>query len=279
MTVSREYIALLQQILTVGYKPRYYYYSGASFTFNYPTGIMIVAKQGEAVVAQSLASISSIVENDGELSVTFQTTFSESFSADELDLYAVIGTTVLYKIAYITGSFQSSTESVLHVEWTIDVTVNNVFNVPAPNGLQTITLPTKGCPNLSGQIIIYPYLVHLIIALTLIPSIAYVVQSQFPNIPLANMVANVPIPPTPQGLNGITAFAYMCNGEIVGCYPVQNGIGIAVITSTSNCSSVSMIVFYQLQNTYIAYMTTPITVQFVTGKTYSYEIGINVTTE
>lgn len=279
MTISREYIALLQQILTVGYKTSYYYYNGASITFNYPTGIMIVAKQGEAVVAQSLASISSIVENDGKLSVTFQTTFSENFSADELDLYAVIGTTILYKIAYITGSFQSSSENMLHVEWTINVSVNNLFNVPAPKGMQTITLPTNGCSNLSGQIIIYPYLVHLIIALTLIPSVSYVVQSQFPNIPLANMVANIPIPGTPQGLNGITMFAYMCNGEIVGCYPVQNSIGIAVITSSSNCSSVDMIVFYQLRNTYIAYMTTKTSVQFVTGKTYSYEIGINVTTE
>jgi len=278
MTISAEYVSLLETLLIDGYQSSYYYYyttQKSAFTFNFPTGIAMVPRENGVPQAMALAKITSIVENGGELSITFDATFTTDFNANEIDLYAVIGSTILYKIATVTGNFQSSTDDNLSVEWTIEIVVNSIFNI----GQSTMTsylLPINDCKSLNGQLLIYPYFVHLIIAYTLIPSTAFTVQSQFPNIPLATMLATVPTPSSPQQLKGITAFIYACNGQPQLCYPVYNGLGTAVITSNINCSSPTMIALYQIGGTYLAYMQLPVSVTFNVGNTYSYEIGINV---
>ena len=278
MTISTEYISLLETLLIDGYQSTYYYYyttQKSAFTFNFPTGIAMIPRENGVPQAIALAKITSIVENGGELSITFDTTFTTDFNANEIDLYGVIGSTILYKIATITGSFQSSTDDNLSVEWTIEIVVNSIFNV----GQSTVTsylLPINDCESLNGQLLVYPYFVHLIIAYTLIPSTAFTVQSQFPNIPLATMLATVPTSSSPQQLKGITAFMYTCNGQPQLCYPVYNGLGTAVITSSINCSSPTMIALYQIGSTYLAYMQLPVSITFNIGNTYSYEIGVNV---
>jgi len=278
MTISAEYKSLLQTLLVNGYKSAYYYYYGyqkSAFIFNFPTGIALIPRQNGVPKAMALAKINSIVENGGELSITFEATFTTDFIANEIDMYAVIGNTILYKIAYVTGNFTSSTDDNLSVEWTIEIVVNSIFNV----GQSTVTsylLPINNCTSLNGQLLVYPYFVHLIIAYTLIPSTPFTVQSQFPNIPLATMLAVVPTPSSPQQLMGITAFVYTCNGQPQLCYPVYNGLGTAVITSNINCSSPTMIVLYQIGSTYLAYMQLQVSVTFNIGNTYSYEIGVSV---
>jgi hypothetical protein len=278
MTISTEYISLLETLLIDGYQSTYYYYyttQKSAFTFNFPTGIAMIPRENGVPQAIALAKITSIVENGGELSITFDATFTTDFNANEIDLYGVIGSTILYKIATVTGSFQSSTDDNLSVEWTIEIVVNSIFNV----GQSTVTsylLPINDCESLNGQLLVYPYFVHLIIAYTLIPSTAFTVQSQFPNIPLATMLATVPTPSSPQQLKGITAFMYTCNGQPQLCYPVYNGLGTAVITSSINCSSPTMIALYQIGSTYLAYMQLPVSITFNIGNTYSYEIGVNV---
>jgi len=282
MTISKEYKSLLQTLLVNGYENIYYYYYGYSstaqkytFVFNFPTGIAMISRQNGVPQAMALAKITSIVENGGELSITFEATFTTNFNADEIDMYAVIGNSVLYKIASVTGIFQSSVDDNLSVEWTIEIIVNSIFNV-GQNTITTYILPINNCKSLNGQLIIYPYFVHLIIAYTLIPSTAFTVQSQFPNIPLATMLANVPTPSSPQQLKGITAFIYTCNGEPQLCYPVYNGLGTAIITSNINCNSPTMIVLYQIGSTYLAYMQLPVSITFNIGNTYNYEIGVSV---
>jgi len=282
MTISAEYKSLLQTLLVNGYESTYYYYYSYSsatqkyaFTFNFPTGIALIPRENGVAQAIALAKITSIVENGGELSITFDATFTTDFNADAIDMYAVIGSTILYRIATVTGSFKSSTDDNLSVEWTIDIVVNSIFNT----GQSTVTsylLPINNCVSLNGQLLVYPYFVHLIIAYTLIPSTAFTVQSQFPNVPLATMLATVPTPSSPQQLKGITAFIYSCNGQPQLCYPVYNSIGTAVITSNINCSSPTMIVLYQIGGTYLAYMQLPVSISFNIGNTYSYEIGISV---
>jgi hypothetical protein len=282
MTISKEYKSLLQTLLVNGYENIYYYYYGYSstaqkytFVFNFPTGIAMISRQNGVPQAMALAKITSIVENGDELSITFEATFTTNFNADEIDMYAVIGNSVLYKIASVTGIFQSSVDDNLSVEWTIEIIVNSIFNV-GQNTITTYILPINNCKSLNGQLIIYPYFVHLIIAYTLIPSTAFTVQSQFPNIPLAIMLANVPTPSSPQQLKGITAFIYTCNGEPQLCYPVYDGLGTAIITSNINCNSPTMIVLYQIGNVYLAYMQLPVSITFNIGNTYNYEIGVNV---
>jgi len=282
MTISKEYKSLLQTLLVNGYENIYYYYYGYSstaqkytFVFNFPTGIAMISRQNGVPQAMALAKITSIVENGGELSITFEATFTTNFNADEIDMYAVIGNSVLYKIASVTGIFQSSVDDNLSVEWTIEIIVNSVFNV-GQNTITTYILPINNCKSLNGQLIIYPYFVHLIIAYTLIPSTAFTVQSQFPNIPLATMLANVPAPSSPQQLKGITAFIYTCNGEPQLCYPVYNGLGTAIITSNIDCNSPTMIVLYQIGDTYLAYMQLPVSITFNIGNTYNYEIGVSI---
>ena len=282
MTISKEYKSLLQTLLVNGYENIYYYYYGYSstaqkytFVFNFPTGIAMISRQNGVPQAMALAKITSIVENGGELSITFEATFTTNFNADEIDMYAVIGNSVLYKIASVTGIFQSSVDDNLSVEWTIEIIVNSVFNV-GQNTITTYILPINNCKSLNGQLIIYPYFVHLIIAYTLIPSTAFTVQSQFPNIPLATMLANVPTPSSPQQLKGITAFIYTCNGEPQLCYPVYNGLGTAIITSNIDCNSPTMIVLYQIGGTYLAYMQLPVSITFNIGNTYNYEIGVSI---
>jgi len=282
MTISKEYKSLLQTLLVNGYENIYYYYYGYSstaqkytFVFNFPTGIAMISRQNGVPQAMALAKITSIVENGGELSITFEATFTTNFNADEIDMYAVIGNSVLYKIASVTGIFQSSVDDNLSVEWTIEIIVNSVFNV-GQNTITTYILPINNCKSLNGQLIIYPYFVHLIIAYTLIPSTAFTVQSQFPNIPLATMLANVPAPSSPQQLKGITAFIYTCNGEPQLCYPVYNGLGTAIITSNIDCNSPTMIVLYQIGSTYLAYMQLPVSITFNIGNTYNYEIGVSI---
>jgi hypothetical protein len=278
MTISAEYTSLLETLLIDGYESTYYYYYAtqkSAFTFNFPTGIAMIPRNNGVPQAIASAKITSIVENGGELSITFDATFTTDFNANEIDLYAVIGSTILYKIATVTGSFQSSTDDNLSVEWTIEIVVNSIFNM----GQSTMTsyfLPLNDCKSLNGQLLVYPYFVHLIIAYTLIPSTAFTVQSQFPNIPLATMLATVPIPSSPQQLKGVTAFIYACNGQPQLCYPVYNGLGTAIITSNINCSSPTMIVLYQIGSTYLAYMQLPVSVTFSVGNAYNYEIGINV---
>jgi len=282
MTISAEYKSLLQTLLVNGYKNIYYYYYTYSsttkkfpFTFNFPTGIAIMPRYHGVPKAMSLATITSIVENGGELSITYQATFATDFTADEIDMYAVIGETIIYKIASITGNFTSSTDDNLVVEWTIDITVSSIFNV-GNNNMLSYFLPMNNCKSLFGQLLIYPYFIHLIIAYTLIPSPAFTVQSQYPNIPLATMLATVPTPTQPQQLQGITAFIYACNCQPQFCYPVYNGLGTAVITANINCSSPTMIVLYQIGSTYLAYMQLQVQVTFSIGNTYTYEIGISV---
>ena len=282
MTISAEYKSLLQTLLVNGYKNIYYYYYTYSsttkkfpFTFNFPTGIAIMPRYHGVPKAMSLATITSIVENGGELSITYQATFATDFTADEIDMYAVIGETIIYKIASITGNFTSSTDDNLVVEWTIDITVSSIFNV-GNNNMLSYFLPMNNCKSLFGQLLIYPYFIHLIIAYTLIPSPAFTVQSQYPNIPLATMLATVPTPTQPQQLQGITAFMYACNCQPQFCYPVYNGLGTAVITANINCSSPTMIVLYQIGSTYLAYMQLQVPVTFNIGNTYTYEIGISV---
>jgi len=278
MTISAEYKSLLQTLLVNGYKSTYYYYYSyqkSAFVFNFPTGIAMIPRQNGVPKAIAFAKVTSIVENGGELSITFEAIFTTNFTADEIDMYAVIGSTILYKIASVTGNFTSSTDDNLSVEWTIDIVVNSIFDV----GQSTITsylLPINNCTSLNGQLLVYPYFVHLIIAYTLIPSTAFTVQSQFPNIPLATMLASVPTPTSPQQLKGITAFIYACNEQPQLCYPVYNGLGTAVITSNINCSSPTMIVLYQIGSTYLAYMQLQVQVTFSIGNTYNYEIGVNV---
>ena len=278
MTISAEYISLLETLLIDGYQSTYYYYyttQKSAFTFNFPTGIAMIPRENGVPQAIALAKITSIVENGGELSITFDTTFTTDFNANEIDLYGVIGSTILYKIATVTGSFQSSTDDNLSVEWTIEIVVNSIFNVGQSN-VTSYLLPINNCQSLNGQLLVYPYFVHLIIAYTLIPSTAFTVQSQFPNIPLATMLATVPTPSSPQQLKGITAFVYTCNGQPQLCYAVYNGLGTAVITSSINCSSPTMIALYQIGSTYLAYMQLPVSITFNIGNTYSYEIGVNV---
>jgi hypothetical protein len=278
MTISAEYISLLETLLIDGYQSTYYYYyttQKSAFTFNFPTGIAMIPRENGVPQAIALAKITSIVENGGELSITFDATFTTDFNANEIDLYGVIGSTILYKIATVTGSFQSSTDDNLSVEWTIEIVVNSIFNVGQSN-VTSYLLPINDCKSLDGQLLVYPYFVHLIIAYTLIPSTTFTVQSQFPNIPLATMLATVPTPSSPQQLKGITAFMYTCNGQPQLCYPVYNGLGTAVITSSINCSSPTMIALYQIGSTYLAYMQLPISITFNIGNTYSYEIGVNV---
>jgi len=278
MTISAEYISLLKTLLIDGYQSTYYYYyttQKSAFTFNFPTGIAMIPRENGVPQAIALAKITSIVENGGELSITFDTTFTTDFNANEIDLYGVIGSTILYKIATVTGSFQSSTDDNLSVEWTIEIVVNSIFNVGQSN-VTSYLLPINNCQSLNGQLLVYPYFVHLIIAYTLIPSTAFTVQSQFPNIPLATMLATVPTPSSPQQLKGITAFVYTCNGQPQLCYAVYNGLGTAVITSSINCSSPTMIALYQIGSTYLAYMQLPVSITFNIGNTYSYEIGVNV---
>jgi hypothetical protein len=278
MTISAEYKSLLETLLIDGYQSTYYYYyttQKSAFTFNFPTGIAMIPRENGVPQAMALAKITSIVENGGELSITFDATFTTDFNANEIDLYAVIGSTILYKIASVTGSFQSSTDDNLSVEWTIEIVVNSIFNV----GQSTMTsylLPINDCKSLNGQLLVYPYFIHLIIAYTLVPSTAFIVQSQFPNIPLATMLATVPSPSSPQQLKGITAFIYACNGQPQLCYPVYNGLGTAIITSSINCSSPTMIALYQIGGTYLAYMQLPVSVTFGIGNAYSYKIGISV---
>jgi len=278
MTISAEYISLLETLLIDGYQSTYYYYyttQKSAFTFNFPTGIAMIPRENGVPQAIALAKITSIVENGGELSITFDTTFTTDFNANEIDLYGVIGSTILYKIATVTGSFQSSTDDNLSVEWTIEIVVNSIFNVGQSN-VTSYLLPINNCQSLNGQLLVYPYFVHLIIAYTLIPSTTFTVQSQFPNIPLATMLATVPTPSSPQQLKGVTAFMYTCNGQPQLCYPVYNGLGTAVITSSINCSSPTMISLYQIGSTYLAYMQLPVSITFNIGNTYSYEIGVNV---
>jgi hypothetical protein len=282
MTISVEYKSLLETLLVNGYESTYYYYYSYSYTtqkfafvFNFPTGIAMIARQNGVPKAIAFAKVTSIVENEGELSITFEAIFTTDFNADEIDMYAVIGNTILYKIASVTGSFTSSTDDNLSVEWTIDIVVNSIFNV-GQNTMTSYLLPINNCNSLNGQLLVYPYFVHLIIAYTLIPSTAFTVQSQFPNIPLATMLAVVPTPTSPQQLKGVTAFIYACNGQPQLCYPVYNGLGTAVITTNINCSSPTMIVLYQIGSTYLAYMQLPIAVTFSIGSTYNYKIGVNV---
>jgi hypothetical protein len=278
MTISAEYVSLLETLLIDGYESTYYYYYAtqkSAFTFNFPTGIAMIPRENGVPQAIALAKITSIVENGGELSITFDATFTTDFNANEIDLYAVIGSTILYKIATVTGSFQSSTDDNLSVEWTIEIVVNSIFNT-GQNTMTSYFLPINDCKSLNGQLLVYPYFVHLIIAYTLIPSTAFTVQSQFPNIPLATMLATVPTPSSPQQLKGVTAFIYTCNGQPQLCYPVYNGLGTAIITSNINCSSPTMIVLYQIGSTYLAYMQLPVSVTFNIGNAYNYEIGINV---
>jgi hypothetical protein len=278
MTISAEYVSLLETLLIDGYESTYYYYYGtqkSAFAFSFPTGIAMIPRNNGVPQAIALAKIASIVENGGELSITFDATFTTDFNANEIDLYAVIGSTILYKIATVTGRFQSSTDDNLSVEWTIEIAVNSIFNT-GQNTMTSYFLPINDCKSLNGQLLIYPYFIHLIIAYTLIPSTAFTVQSQFPNIPLATMLATVPTPSSPQQLKGVTAFIYTCNGQPQLCYPVYNGLGTAIITSNINCSSPTMIVLYQIGNTYLAYMQLPVSVTFNVGNAYNYEIGINV---
>jgi hypothetical protein len=278
MTISAEYASLLETLLIDGYESTYYYYYAtqkSAFTFNFPTGIAMIPRNNGVPQAIALAKIASIVENGGELSITFDATFTTDFNANEIDLYAVIGSTILYKIATVTGRFQSSTDDNLSVEWTIEIAVNSIFNT-GQNTMTSYFLPINDCKSLNGQLLVYPYFIHLIIAYTLIPSTAFTVQSQFPNIPLATMLATVPTPSSPQQLKGVTAFIYTCNGQPQLCYPVYNGLGTAIITSNINCSSPTMIVLYQIGNTYLAYMQLPVSVTFNVGNAYNYEIGINV---
>jgi len=278
MTISAEYASLLETLLIDGYESTYYYYYAtqkSAFTFNFPTGIAMIPRNNGVPQAIALAKITSIVENGGELSITFDATFTTDFNANEIDLYAVIGSTILYKIATVTGRFQSSTDDNLSVEWTIEIAVNSIFNT-GQNTMTSYFLPINDCKSLNGQLLVYPYFIHLIIAYTLIPSTAFTVQSQFPNIPLATMLATVPTPSSPQQLKGVTAFIYTCNGQPQLCYPVYNGLGTAIITSNINCSSPTMIVLYQIGNTYLAYMQLPVSVTFNVGNAYNYEIGINV---
>jgi len=96
------------------------------------------------------------------------------------------------------------------------------------------------------------------------------------NIPLATMLAVVPTPTSPQQLKGVTAFIYACNGQPQLCYPVYNGLGTAVITTSINCNTPTMIVLYQIGSTYLAYMQLQVPVTFNIGNTYSYEIGVSV---
>jgi len=282
VTISAEYKSLLQTLLMNGYESTYYYYYGYSpaskkfpFTFNFPTGIVMAPRQNGVPKAMETALIISIVENEGELSITYQATFTTDFTADEIDIYAVIGETVLYKIASVTGSFKSSTDDNLVIEWTIEIIVSKIFNVGNDN-MTSYFLSMNNCISLYGQLLVYPYFVHLIIAYTLIPLTAFTVQSQYPNIPLATMLATVPTPTQPQQLKGITAFIYACNGEPQLCYPVYNGLGTAIITTNINCNSPTMIVLYQIGSTYLAYMQLQVPVIFNVGNTYTYEIGISV---
>jgi len=282
MTISEEYKSLLQTLLVNGYESTYYYYYGYSstaqkyaFVFNFPTGIAMIPRQDGVPQTIALAKVTSIVENEGELSITFEATFTTDFNANEIDMYAVIGSTILYKIASVTGNFQSSTDDNLSVEWTIEIVVNSIFNV-GQSPITTYFLPINNCKSLNGELFVYPYFVHLIIAYTLIPSPAFTIQSQFPHIPLAIMLATVPTPSSPQQLKGITAFIYACNGQPQLCYPVYNGLGTAIITSNINCNSPTMIVLYQIGSVYLAYMQLPVEVTFNIGNTYSYEIGVTV---
>ncbi|CAH69430.1 hypothetical protein [Deltalipothrixvirus pozzuoliense] len=282
--ISKEYISLLSALLTKGYSKvavysysySYSNYSSVSYiTFNFPTGIMMVAKEGGIVQATSLASIQSLIESGGELSITYLATFTTSFSANEIDMYAVIGTTMLYKIASVTGSFTSSSDDNLSVEWTIDVVVGNIFNVSSgSSGVTAYSLPTGQCTSLSGQLIMYPYLVHLLIAYTLIPSTSFTVQSKYPNLPLATMLATVPTPTSPTQLQGITSFMYACGNTPVLCYPVYNDVGTAIITSSVNCTSLTIVALYQIGSTYLAYMQSPANVTLNVGNAYSYEFGV-----
>jgi hypothetical protein len=153
--------------------------------------------------------------------------------------------------------------------------VNSIFNVGS-NNVTTYFFPINNCISLNGQLIIYPYLVHLIIAYTLIPSAQFIIQSKFSNIPLATMLAVVPTPTSPQQLKGVTAFIYACNGQPQLCYPVYNGLGTAVITTNINCNTSTMIVLYQIGNTYLAYMQLQVPVTLNIGSIYSYEIGVSV---
>ncbi len=62
MTISAEYISLLQTLLVNGYESTYYYYYGYSsatqkyaFTFNFPTGIAMIPRENGGSTSHSVS--------------------------------------------------------------------------------------------------------------------------------------------------------------------------------------------------------------------------------
>ena len=306
MTVSAEYIALLKQLLVNGYGTVTVYSSGyqgsagtsaTSVTFQLPTSITIVILNNGNVVATSLASISSITESGGELSVTFTTTFNTSFSGDELRLYASYGTTLIYLIAYVNLNVTSSPSNPLVIEWTITVETSGEFNVigvqGSPQELSQIPLTASKCCNINTTVYLYPYLVHLIIAYTLIPSPSYIVQTQFPNIPLAVMLQSIPQPTNAQQFSGITAVAVTCQSQGVNipvyCGEAENGVGNVIFLYTPNncntprlpsgytqCQSPTALALYQLGTVYLALLQAPLYTTPQQGSAISITVEITI---
>ncbi|AZI75872.1 hypothetical protein SBFV3_gp37 [Sulfolobales Beppu filamentous virus 3] len=278
MTVSSEYVALLKQILVNGYGTvtvysSGYYSSATSVTFQLPTSITIVVLNNGNVVAQSIASISSVTESGGELSVTFTTTFNTTFNGNEIRLYASYGTTLIYLIAYAYLDVTSSPSNPLVIEWTITIETTGEFNVigvqGSPQALAPIPLVSSKCCSINTTVFMYPYLVHLIIAYTLIPSPSYIIQTQFPTIPLAVMLQSIPQPSNATQFYGITAVAVTCQSQNVNipvyCGEAENGTGNIVFLYTPNncntprlpsgytqCQSPTALALYQLGTVYLA---------------------------
>ena len=281
MTITPEYIALVKRLLIYGTTqpfPSYGYYSSP---FQFPTGIVVITDSG----FRATASVASIVENGGELSITFTALFSQTFTASRLSLYAEYNGVLLYEIANIEGDFESSSDDPLSVEWDIDITVNDVFSFScfftSTNPSTVSSFITLNPPLL---VYLYPYVVHMIIGYTLIPSIQFTIQSKFPNIPLSVMLSGIPQPTAPNQLLGITTLVVLqtpspTNLKVIRTFVsnVSNGSGNVLVMSAPNEQSF-IIGVYQIGNAYLGLMVEQITgiTQGLTPLRFTFGVDVSI---
>jgi len=288
--ISYQFLSVLKQLLNAGYSSTvntyYYYGSGGTITYKYPTNITVVIENNGSVVYQGNMSYSNVKLSDNSLSVTLTAEITQSISGNAIYVYASYNGTLIYAMSQFTDvSVSASSDSPLYVEYTLTLSFSNfsyILQLYSNNtGISCNGL--KCCTALSNvNVVSYPLIYALVIVL-IFPNIAEYMYQYYPAIANDIQLSAIPAVLNENTIQGITLLTPLSSSnEVVKCVsgtPSIDGVNFIVFYTNNDLeggSIMNLVAWYYISGVYIPILAISNNLNIQAGNIYNVVCEINI---
>jgi len=288
--ISYQFLAVLKQLLNAGYSSTvntyYYYGSGGSIAYKYPTNITVVIENNGSVVYQGNMSYSNVKLSDNSLSVTLYAEISQSISGNAIYVYASYNGTLIYVMSQFTGvSVSASADSPLYIEYTLTLSFSNFsYILQLYSNNQGITCNgLKCCTGLSNVIILSYPLIYALTTVLIFPNIAEYMYQYYPNIANSIQLSAIPAVLNENLIEGITLLTPLSSSnEVVKCVsgtPTNDGVNFIVFYTSNDLEQggvMNLVAWYNISGVYIPILAIQNNLNIQAGNIYNVVCEINI---